>query len=225
MKHLVFILLFTTVTAHAAAPLATDKERDSYAMGQDLARSVKQLEVDVDVNALVQGLRDSLEGKAQLMSAAELTVSRDRLMSSMLQNRKKKREADAARFGKAGQDLLAKNKTEKGVVTTASGLQYQVLTAGSGSKPGPKSRVVFDYKASVAGGEEFDSSAALGKPATFGVSDGIKGWTEAFQLMPVGSTYRFVVPPQLAYGPQGLAGKVPPNATVIYEITLREIAK
>ncbi|AKJ07731.1 FKBP-type peptidyl-prolyl cis-trans isomerase FkpA/FKBP-type peptidyl-prolyl cis-trans isomerase FklB [Archangium gephyra] len=224
MKHLVFILLFTAAAAHAAAP-ATDKERDSYSIGQDLASSVKQLEVDVDVNALVQGLRDSLEGKAPLMSAADLTRSRDRVQNSMLQNRKKKRDADAAKFGKSGQDFLAKNKAEKGVVTTASGLQYQVLTPATGAKPGPTSRVVFDYKATVAGGAEFDSSASRGKPATLGVSDGIKGWAEAFQLMSVGSTYRFAVPPQLAYGDQGLPGKVPPNATVIYEITLREIAK
>jgi FKBP-type peptidyl-prolyl cis-trans isomerase len=224
MKHLVFILLFTAVTAHAAPP-ATDKERDSYSIGQDLANSVKQLEVDVDVNALVQGLRDSLEGKAPLMSAADLTLSRDRVQNSMLQNRKKKHDADSAKFSKAGQDFLAKNKAVKGVVTTASGLQYQVLTPATGAKPGPTSRVVFDYKATVAGGAEFDSSTSRGKPATLGVSDGITGWTEAFQLMPVGSTYRFAVPPQLAFGAQGLPGKVPPNATVIYEITLRGIAK
>ncbi|MCY1077336.1 FKBP-type peptidyl-prolyl cis-trans isomerase [Archangium lansingense] len=224
MKHLMFILLFTAATAHAAAP-ATDKERDSYSIGQDLASSVKQLEVDVDINALVQGLRDSLEGKAPQMSAADLTRSRDRVQNSMLQNRKTKRDADAAKFGKAGQDFLAKNKATTGVVTTASGLQYQVLTPATGAKPGPMSRVVFDYKATVVGGAEFDSSASRGKPATLGVSDGIKGWTEAFQLMPVGSTYRFAVPPQLAYGAQGIPGKVPPNATVLYEITLREIAK
>ncbi len=225
MKHLVFILLFTAATAHAAAPFATDKERDSYSIGQDLAGSVKQLEVDVDVNALVQGLRDSLEGKAPQMSAADLTLSRDRVQGSMLQNRKKKHDADSAKFSKEGQDFLAKNKAQKGVVTTASGLQYEVLNPATGAKPGPMSRVVFDYKATVAGGAEFDSSASRGKPSTLGVSDNIKGWAEAFQLMPVGSTYRFVVPPQLAYGAQGLPGKVPPNATVIYEITLREIAK
>jgi FKBP-type peptidyl-prolyl cis-trans isomerase len=225
MKHLVFLLLFTAATVHAATPPATDKERDSYSIGQDLAASVKQLEVDVDVNALVQGLRDSLEGKAALMSAADLTQARDRVQKSMLQNRKKKRDADAAKFGKAGQDFLAKNKAVKGVVTTASGLQYQVLTPATGAKPGPTSRVVFDYKATVVGGAEFDNSASRGKPATLGVSDGIKGWTEAFQLMPVGSTYRFTVPPQLAYGAQGLPGKVPPNATVVYDITLRDIAK
>jgi FKBP-type peptidyl-prolyl cis-trans isomerase len=147
------------------------------------------------------------------------------IANSMLQNRKKKRDADSAKFSKTGQDFLAKNKAEKGVITTASGLQYQVLTPATGAKPGPTSRVVFDYKATVAGGAEFDSSVSRGKPATLGVSDGIKGWTEAFQLMPVGSTYRFAVPPQLAYGAQGMPGKVPPNATVVYEITLRDITK
>ncbi|RKH54856.1 FKBP-type peptidyl-prolyl cis-trans isomerase [Corallococcus llansteffanensis] len=227
MTHLAFILLFTAATAQTAPSLGTDKERDSYALGQDVAESLKQTEADLDVPALVQGLRDHLEGKPSLLSGAELIKARTRAQGSMLQNREKKRAADAAKFGKAGQDFLAKNKFEKGVVTTASGLQYQVLTATTGPRPGPANRVVFDYKATVVGGTgvEFDSSASRGKPAVVGVSDGIKGWTEAFQLMTLGSTYRFAVPPQLAYGAQGLPGKVPANATVVYEITLREVAK
>jgi FKBP-type peptidyl-prolyl cis-trans isomerase len=228
MTRLAFILLFTAATAQAAAPLATDKERDSYALGQDVADSIKRSETDLDINALLQGLRDKLEGKPSLLSGTELTQARERAQNSMLQNRQKKLAADAAKYGAAGQDFLAKNKTQPGVVTTASGLQYQVLAATPpGPHPGPANRVVFEFKGTVVGGTgvEFDSSAARGKVSVMGVSDGIKGWAEAFQLMTLGSTYRFAIPPQLAYGAQGLPGKVPPNATLIYEITLREVAK
>ncbi|NRD58236.1 FKBP-type peptidyl-prolyl cis-trans isomerase [Corallococcus sp. AB030] len=226
MKHLAFLFFFTA-TAHAAAPLGTDKERDSYALGQDVAESIKRTDADLDINTLVQGIRDNLEGKPSLLSGPELTQARTRAQGTMLQNRTAKRAADSAKYGAAGQSFLATNKAQKGVVTTASGLQYQALTATTGPKPGPANRVVIDYKGTVVGGTgtEFDSSAAQGKPAVVGVSDGIAGWKEALQLMTIGSTYRFALPPQLAYGAQGLPGKVPPNATVVYEITLREVAK
>ncbi|RKI31884.1 FKBP-type peptidyl-prolyl cis-trans isomerase [Corallococcus sp. AB004] len=226
MKHLAFLFFFTA-TAHAAAPLGTDKERDSYALGQDVAESIKRTDADLDINALVQGIRDNLEGKPSLLSGPELTQARTRAQGTMLQNRTAKRAAESAKYGAAGQSFLATNKAQKGVVTTASGLQYQVLTATPGPKPGPANRVVIDFKGTVVGGTgtEFDSSAAQGKPAVVGVSDGIAGWKEALQLMTIGSTYRFALPPQLAYGAQGLPGKVPPNATVVYEITLREVAK
>jgi FKBP-type peptidyl-prolyl cis-trans isomerase len=228
MKSFAFILLFTAASAHAAVPLTTDKERDSYTLGQDVAESIKRNELDLDINALVQGLRDNLEAKPSALSGAELLKARDRAQNGMLQNRQKKLAADAAKYGAAGKDFLEKNKTQKGVTTTASGLQYQVLTATPpGPRPGPSNRVVFEFKGTVVGGTgvEFDSSAARGKVSVLGVSDGIKGWAEAFQLMTLGSTYRFAIPPQLAYGDQGLPGKVPPNATLIYEITLREVAK
>ena len=228
MRSLAFILLFSAATAQAAAPLATDKERDSYALGQDVADSLKRTDTDLDINALLQGVRDNLEGKPSLLSGAELITARDRAQKTMLQNRKTKLAADSAKYGAAGQAFQAKHKLQQGVVTTASGLQYMVLTATPpGPRPGPANRVVFEFKGTVVGSTaaEFDSSAAQGKVSVIGVSDGIKGWTEAFQLMTLGSKYRFVVPPQLAYGAQGLPGKVPPNATLIYEITLREVAK
>ncbi|RKG93154.1 FKBP-type peptidyl-prolyl cis-trans isomerase N-terminal domain-containing protein [Corallococcus terminator] len=228
MRPLAFFLLFSAAAAHAATPLATDKERDSYALGQDVAESLKRNDADLDINALLQGLRDNLEAKPSLLTGVELTTARERGRNAMLQNRKAKLAADSAKYGKAGQDFLAKHKAMPGVVTTASGLQYQVLTpTPAGPRPGPANRVVFEFKGMIVGGTnaEFDSSAAQGKVSVIGVSDGIKGWTEAFQLMTLGSKYRFVVPPQLAYGAQGLPGKVPPNATLVYEITLREVAK
>jgi FKBP-type peptidyl-prolyl cis-trans isomerase len=226
-----FILLcaFATATAasaQTAAQLSTDKAKDSYALGQQTADSIKLLNADVDVNALLQGLKDNLEGKPSQLSAADLTKARGRARASMVQNFQKKRQEEGTKYGKAGQDYLAVHAKAKGVSTTPSGLQYEILTATPpGPHPGPKNQVLFEYKASVAGGAELDSSTALGKPALMGVSDGIKGLAEAFQLMTIGSKYRFVIPAQLAYGAEGLAGKVPSNATLIYEITLREVVR
>jgi FKBP-type peptidyl-prolyl cis-trans isomerase len=226
-----FILLCTlatasTATAQTAAQLSTDKAKDSYALGQQTAESIKLLNADLDLNALLQGIRDNLEGKPSLLSAPELAKARDRARAAVVQNLQKKRQEEGAKYGQAGQSFLATHAKEKGVVTTPSGLQYAVLTATpAGPHPGPKNRVLFEYKASVAGGAEFDSSAAQGKPGLMGVSDGIKGLAEGFQLMTLGSKYRFVIPPQLAYGAEGLPGKVPPNATVIYELTLREVVR
>ncbi|HEX5749491.1 MAG TPA: FKBP-type peptidyl-prolyl cis-trans isomerase [Archangium sp.] len=228
MTRIGFLLLCTVATAAAAqtpAAIGTEKAQNSYALGQEIASSLKQTGADLDIKSLLQGIRDNLEGKPSQLSAADLLKARDRARSAALENQKKKLTADRAKYGKEGQDFLAKNQKEKGVVTTPSGLQYVVLTASPNARPGPKNRVVFDYTASVAGGEEFESSAALGRPAVMSVTGGIKGLAEAFQLMPMGGKYRFVIPPQLAYGAEGLPGKVPPNATLIYEITLREVLR
>jgi FKBP-type peptidyl-prolyl cis-trans isomerase len=222
MTQIGFILLCTVA---AAAPLSTEKEQNSYALGQEVANSIKLLDADLDINALLQGVRDNLEGKASKLSAPDLAKVRTRAYQSMLQNREKKRAADKAKYSKAGQDFLTQNKKEKGVVTTPSGLQYVALSSTTNPRPGPKSRVKFDYKATVVGGTEVDSSFARGQPAVLGVDQGISGWKEAFQLMPAGSRYRFVIPPNLAYGEEGLPGKIPPNATLVYEITLHEVVR
>ena len=227
MKRIGFLLLCafaTAATAQPAAQLTTEKAQNSYALGQEVASAIKLTNADLDINALLQGLRDNLEGKPSLLSAADLIKARDRSRAALLQDRKKKLEAEGAKYGKVGQEYLAKRQKEKGVITTPSGLQYEVLSSSPHPRPGPKNRVVFDYTASIVGGAEFESSAALGRPAVMGVSAGLKGLAEAFQLMPVGSKYRFVLPPQLAYGTEGVPGKVPSNATLIYEITLREVA-
>jgi len=222
MTH-VGLIVFCTLTAATPQPvtqLATEKAQNSYALGQDLAGSIKQLDADVDIDALLQGVRDSLEGKKALLSEAEIAKVRARAHGSILQNREKQHAESRAKNAKAGQDFAAKHKLEKGVVTTPSGLQYQVVTAAAGAKPTATSRVKFNYKATLVDGTELDSSFAHGQPAVLRVDQGIAGWKEAFPLMTVGSTYRFVIPPQLAYGAEGMPGKVPPDATLIYEITL-----
>jgi FKBP-type peptidyl-prolyl cis-trans isomerase len=124
---------------------------------------------------------------------------------------------------KAGEDFLAQNKTKEGVVALPDGLQYKILKAGNGPKPAPTDSVVCNYRGTLLDGTEFDSSYKRGQPATFPVSGVIKGWTEAVQLMPVGSKWQLFIPAELAYGNRGAGADIGPNATLIFEVELLSI--
>ena len=134
----------------------------------------------------------------------------------------KMQEAGAANL-KAGQDFLAANKTKEGVVTLPSGLQYKILTEGTGPKPSADDSVVCNYRGTLLDNTEFDSSYKRGQPTTFQVGQVIRGWTEALQLMPVGSKWQLFIPPDLAYGPRGAGANIGPNATLIFEVELLSI--
>jgi FKBP-type peptidyl-prolyl cis-trans isomerase FklB len=125
---------------------------------------------------------------------------------------------------KAGEKFLAENKNNEGVVSLPSGLQYKILKAGDGKKPTVDDKVVCHYRGTLIDGTEFDSSYRRNQPATFAVNKVIKGWTEALQLMPVGSRWQLVIPPQLAYGARGTGG-IGPNATLIFDVDLISIAE
>jgi FKBP-type peptidyl-prolyl cis-trans isomerase FklB len=124
---------------------------------------------------------------------------------------------------KEGEAFLAANKTKEGVVTLPSGLQYKVLTAGTGPKPTAADTVVCNYRGTFINGTEFDSSTAHGEPSTFPVGRVIPGWTEALQLMPVGSKWQLFIPSNLAYGQKGAGDDIPPNTTLIFEVELLSI--
>jgi len=124
---------------------------------------------------------------------------------------------------KEGEEFLAANKTKDGVVTLPSGLQYKIVTVGTGAKPTPSDTVVCNYRGTFINGTEFDSSYKRGQPASFPVGGVIKGWTEALQLMPVGSKWQLFVPPDLAYGPRGAGGAIGPNQTLIFDVELVSI--
>jgi FKBP-type peptidyl-prolyl cis-trans isomerase FklB len=124
---------------------------------------------------------------------------------------------------KEGADFLAANKTKDGVVVLPSGLQYKVVTAGTGAKPGPTDTVVCNYRGTMIDGSEFDSSYKRGQPASFPVNGVIKGWTEALQLMAVGSKWQLFIPPDLAYGERGAGGVIGPNATLVFDVELLSI--
>jgi FKBP-type peptidyl-prolyl cis-trans isomerase len=210
----------------AAAPLVlnTPKEKASYAIGQNIGKAMKKDSVDIDPNILARGIKDAVTGAKQAMTDEEEQTALQAFQTEM----KGKMEAKAAATGlankQAGETFMAANKTKPGVTTTASGMQYRVLTNGSGPKPTASDTVTCNYKGTLVDGKEFDSSYKRGQPAQFPVTGVIKGWTEALQMMPVGSKWELVLPPTLAYGERGAGPDIGPNSTLVFEVELVGIA-
>lgn len=210
-----------------AAPLAlkTPKDKASYAIGVNIGKGLHRDSVDVNTAILMRGLRDALSGGKTEMTDDEVKAAMVALQADL----RKKAEAKMAIEGdankKAGDTFLAANKSKEGVTTLPDGLQYKILTAGTGPKPTAADTVVCNYKGTLLDGTEFDSSYKRGQPATFPVGQVIKGWTEVLQMMPVGSKWEVFIPSDLAYGPQGprQGGPIGPNATLVFEIELMSI--
>jgi len=218
-----------TKTGTAAKPgavttLTTTKQKASYAIGMNLGGGLHRQNVDVDSAALVQGMKDALAGGKTLLTEDEARAALMQLQKDMQEKQQAKAAAEGDANKKEGDAFLAANKTKEGVVTLPSGLQYKILTPGSGPKPTASDSVVCNYKGTLINGTEFDSSYKRGEPATFPVTGVIKGWTEALQLMPVGSKWQLFIPPDLAYGPRGTpGGPIGPNATLTFEVELISI--
>lgn len=206
------------------APPAVAKDKVSQLIGGYMVGpSLVSIKAEIEVPLLMQGVRTVLGDAKPLLDETEekavLTAFSDRM--------RKKMEADAAAAGEknrvAGVDFLAKNKAVKGVFTTASGLQYMVLRAGSGERPKPSDRVRVNYKGSLLDGTVFDSSYDRGQPADFGLNQVIQGWSEGVAMMNVGAKFRFWIPAELAYGPKGAPPSIGPNATLTFDVELVEI--
>jgi FKBP-type peptidyl-prolyl cis-trans isomerase len=218
-----------TKTGTAAKPgtvttLTTTKQKASYAIGMNLGGGLHRQNVDVDSAALIQGMKDALAGGKTLLTDEEARAALMQLQKDMQEKMQAKAAAEGDANKKEGDAFLAANKTKEGVVTLPSGLQYKILTPGSGPKPTASDSVVCNYKGTLINGTEFDSSYKRGEPATFPVTGVIKGWTEALQLMPVGSKWQLFIPPDLAYGPRGTpGGPIGPNATLTFEVELISI--
>ena len=200
----------------ATTGLATDLQKASYALGINIGTSIKQQPIQLDLASLFKGIKDADSGTKPALTEDEMNASL-----------KVVRDEAAAKVSEAnmkeGGEFLAANKAKDGVVTTASGLQYKIITAGTGPKPTKADTVVCNYKGTLINGTEFDSSYKRGKPAEFPVGGVIPGWTEALQLMPVGSKWELYVPPDLAYGSRGAGGAIGPNQTLIFEVELLSI--
>jgi FKBP-type peptidyl-prolyl cis-trans isomerase FklB len=209
-------LVAAQLSAQEPAGLKTQKERTSYALGMDLANSLKKQSIDVDPALFSQGLRDVLGSSKTLLTEEEVRTILAALQTEVRNNVMAKIKQDGAAF-------LAQNKAKDGVVTLPSGLQYKILKAGDGKKPGLDDTVVCHYKGTLIDGTEFDSSYKRNQPATFPVKGVIKGWTEALQLMPVGSQWQLVIPSDLAYGDRGAANVIPPYSTLVFEVELVSI--
>jgi FKBP-type peptidyl-prolyl cis-trans isomerase len=214
----------------AAQPTATpnpnfksDKERQSYAVGMNIGESLHRQPVDLDSNSLIQGLKDSMAGGKTLMTDDEAKAALTELGQQVRAKQEEKVKQAAETNKKEGEAFLAANKTKEGVVTTPSGLQYKILKVGTGPKPTAADKVVCNYRGTLINGTEFDSSYKRGQPATFPVGQVIKGWTEALQLMPVGSKWQLFIPPDLAYGERGAGNDIGPDSTLIFEVELLSI--
>jgi FKBP-type peptidyl-prolyl cis-trans isomerase FklB len=215
----------TTTAAAKPKPLvlSTEKDKQSYAIGLNVGKSLHRDDIDVDPKIVLQGLQDAMaDGKVLLTDDEIKTVMTD-LQNQVRQKQAEKRQALADANKKDGAAFLAANATKPDVVTLPSGLQYKVLTPGTGPKPTPTDSVVCNYRGTLLDNTEFDSSYKRGQPATFPVTGVIKGWTEALQLMPVGSKWQLFIPADLAYGERA-QGAIGPNATLLFELELLSIA-
>ncbi|MBP89755.1 MAG: hypothetical protein CMJ64_24125 [Planctomycetaceae bacterium] len=192
--------------------LTTTVQQASYGIGLSIGRDMKANAPDVDMKALTQGLADAFAGREPKLTEKQVS---DALQAFQAEIQAKKKLA--------GQAFLAANKKMEGVITLESGLQYKVLKKGNGPKPKATDTVRTHYHGTLISGEVFDSSVERGEPISFSVGGVIRGWTEALQLMPVGSKWRLFVPSELAYGPRGAGEKIGPHATLIFDVELLAI--
>ncbi len=183
--------------------------------GKRLAESLRKQSVPFDPAIMLRGMKDGMAGGKTLLTDQEAQASMDQMRKDLMQKQQTVGK-------KEGDDFLAANKSKDGVVALPSGLQYKILTAGNGPKPTASDTVSCNYKGMLINGTEFDSSYKRGQPTKFPVGGVIKGWTEALQLMPVGSKWQLFIPSNLAYGESGNQG-IPPNSTLIFEVELVSI--
>jgi FKBP-type peptidyl-prolyl cis-trans isomerase FklB len=220
----------TAAKSPTVLTLKTQKDKASYAIGLNIGRGLHRDSVDVDPAILSRGLRDGLSGGKTLLTDEEMKGAMTVLQSGLRKKqelRNKEQQEKMLQVGetnkKEGEAFLAANKTKDDVVTLPSGLQYKILQEGTGPKPSASDSVVCNYKGTLLDNTEFDSSYKRGQPATFQVGQVIHGWTEALQLMPVGSKWQLFIPSELAYGPGGSGPVIGPNATLIFEVELLSI--
>jgi len=215
----------TTAKKTAAAPLTlkTQKDKFSYALGMKMGANLHKQSVPVDPAILARGLKDGLAGGKTLLTDEEAQAAIMEVQKDMREKQQAKMKEEGEANKKQGDAFLAENKGKDGVKTLPDGLQYKVLSEGTGPKPSPSDTVSVNYRGTLINGTEFDSSYKRGQPATFPVSGVIKGWTEALQQMPVGSKWQLFIPADLAYGERGAGADIGPNSTLIFEVELLSI--
>jgi FKBP-type peptidyl-prolyl cis-trans isomerase FklB len=212
--------------AKTQAPLTlkTPKEKASYAIGMNIGKNLKRDSVDVDPAVLYRGLKDAFAGNKLLLTDEESKTALTVLQTEVRAKEEAKTKAAAVENKKTGEAFLAANKSKEGVVTLPSGLQYKIIKEGTGPKPTAEDTVLCHYRGTLVDSTEFDSSYKRGEPLKIPVGGVIKGWTEAIQLMPVGSKWQLFIPSELAYGERGAPGSpIGPNSTLIFDVELISI--
>ncbi len=219
----VAILLASSSFAQQTTQLKDEKDKVSYSIGLDIGSTFKKQSMDINLDALNAGLKDAVSGNKPLLTEEQVKETMTAYSKTMMEKQAAVNKEAAAKNGAEGEKFLAENKSKEGVKTTQSGLQYKVVKEGNGPTPKESDTVVTHYRGTLINGKEFDSSIARNEPATFPVNRVIKGWTEALQLMKVGSKYQLFIPASLAYGERGAGQDIGPNQTLIFDVELLEI--
>lgn len=220
----VALTLAACSVAENEAVLDTEDQKASYAIGRNMGTQLVPAQSRIDVAAFMKGVTDAMAEMDPAVPQADLDAALQAFSAAVQEEEQARRDELAQANLAEGEAYLAENGAKEGVVTTESGLQYEVLTAADGERPDSTATVTIHYRGSLIDGTEFDSSYERGEPATFPVRGVIAGFSEALQLMPVGSKYRISIPGELGYGAQGAGQDIGPNATLIFEIEMLEIA-
>jgi FKBP-type peptidyl-prolyl cis-trans isomerase FklB len=223
MKQL--LALSTALLAHvcvAAEPieLTTDTAKINYSVGYQIGGDLQRQGIDIQPETVIRGIQDAVSTADPLMTPEEMNITLGDLGKRIAAENTRKKYMAGIEYKKQAREFLAANAKKEGVVTTASGLQYRILEAGTGRTPGATDTVTVNYRGTLIDGTEFDSSYSRNKPATFGVGGVIPGWTEALQLMQPGDKWQLFIPPEQAYGERGAGNKIPPNSLLIFEVEL-----
>ncbi|MCK4503457.1 MAG: FKBP-type peptidyl-prolyl cis-trans isomerase [Desulfuromonadales bacterium] len=222
LKKLLVVLLLTVVAVSsvwAEDNFKSKQEKIGYAIGMNIANSMRIQQLDIDPEQLAAGFIATFKGEKTILTETEMK----QVLTGFQQEMQQKQQAEIAAAAAVDKDYLVENSKKDGVVTLASGLQYEVIKAGNGAQPTADATVEVHYRGTLVDGTEFDSSYSRGKPASFPVNRVIAGWTEALQLMKEGAKWQLVIPGSLAYGAAGSPPTIKPDATLIFEVELLQV--
>lgn len=224
MKYIAAVILsvgflFNICFAGEKPELKNLKDKESYSLGYQFGQSMKAQGVEIDLDVYSSGIQDALGGSTPLLSQEEVQKTVSDLQKRVMAAKQKALKQTSDKNLAEGRAFLEENGQKEGVKTLPSGLQYKILTEGSGKMPKATDEVTVNYKGELLDGTEFDNSYKRGAPAVFRVDKIIRGWTEALQLMKEGAKWQLFIPPDLGYGERG-AGPVPPDSVLIFEVEL-----
>lgn len=228
MKTLLAVTLSTVLIAGCAnaggdTMLKNEKDKVSYSIGLNIGGNFKSQSVDINPDILIKGIKDALSGSKPLMTEKEIQETMTAFQKEITAKQAERTKSLAETNKKEGEAFLAANKGKDGVKTTSSGLQYKIIKDGNGQTPKATDTVTVNYRGTLIDGTEFDSSYKRGEPASFPVNGVIPGWTEALQMMKVGSKWQLFLPPAIAYGERGQGRVIGPNAALIFEVELLSV--
>jgi len=218
------VCVMSCVSVFAAdETLKSDSDKLSYMLGMDIGNFLKDIPREIDFDVFVRGIKDSYKGERMLLTEEEALKIKQDFVKEIQTEAIQKMNALKEKNKKDGEAFLAENKKKRGVMTTSSGLQYEVIREGTGASPKLEDKVKVHYSGKLIDGTEFDSSYKRGEPVSFPLNGVIQGWGEGLQLMKVGGKNRLFIPANLAYGEQGAGQQIPPNSVLIFEVELLAI--